>query len=128
MDCKEAESLVQDYIANRIPPKKLGEFIEHVNYCSSCYDELETYYMIYFAMKYLDEDRHTSYNMKDMLSEDLRKKAQYAKRFRIRRIISICAILILTMLLVFAIVFLLLSEDTNDVWGVFSNMFAFFGA
>lgn len=128
MECKEAEKLVQDYIADRIPPKKLGEFIEHVNHCPSCYDELETYYTIYFAMKYLDEDRHTSYNMKDMLSVELKRKAQYAKRFRRRRITSICTIILLTIILIFTIIFLLIPDNTNEVWGVFSNVFAFFKA
>lgn len=82
MDCREAEKMVQLYIENKIPPKKLEEFIEHISHCPSCYDELETYYTIYFAMKYLDEDRHSSYNIKEMLDEDLKKRIQYVKRHR----------------------------------------------
>ena len=30
MNCKEAESLVQQYIENKLPPKKLEAFISHV--------------------------------------------------------------------------------------------------
>ena len=128
MECKEAEKLVRDYIDNRIPPKKLSEFIEHINHCSSCYDELETYYTIHFAMKYLDEDRHISYNIQDMLRVELKRKAQYAKRFIRRRITSICTIIVLTIILIFTIIFLLIPDDTNEVWGVFSNVFALFKA
>ena len=128
MDCKEAERLVQDYIKDRIPPKKLGEFIEHTCNCPSCYDELETYYTIHFAMKYLDEDRQSSYNIKDMLRVDLKKKALYSRRFRRRRIASICAVIILTIILIFTILFLLIPDSTDEVWGLFSNVFAFFAA
>lgn len=122
MDCKEAERLVQPYIENKIPPKKLGEFIEHVNCCSSCYDELETYYTIYFAMKYLDEDRHTSYNIKKMLDEDLKKRAQYVRRLRRRRMMSIGVGVILILVLVLSILFFLAPEVPLEVGVFFSDI------
>ena len=122
MDCKEAERLVQPYIDNKIPPKKLEAVIAHVSGCPSCYDELETYYTIYFAMKYLDEDRHTSYNIRKMLDEDLKKRAQYVKRCRRRRMASIVAAVVLTILLVICIVFLFMPEMQMEAAVFFSDM------
>lgn len=79
MNCREAEGLIQLYIDHRLPPKKLEAFISHVKNCPSCYEELETYFIIHYAVKYLDEDRHDSYNMTALLSEDLKEKEHHVR-------------------------------------------------
>lgn len=89
MNCKEAESLVQQYIENKLPPKKLEAFISHVKNCPSCHEELETYFIIHHAVKYLDEDRHDSYNMTALLSEDLKEKEKHVKAHNRMRMAAI---------------------------------------
>ncbi|MCI5699789.1 MAG: zf-HC2 domain-containing protein [Lachnospiraceae bacterium] len=127
MDCREAEKMVQLYIENKIPPKKLEEFIEHISHCPSCYDELETYYTIYFAMKYLDEDRHSSYNIKEMLDEDLKKRIQYVKRHRRKRIITVVALVVLVFWLILCMMFLLMPEIPQEMSDFISNVLQLLG-
>lgn len=127
MDCKEAEKMVQPYIENKIPPKKLEEFMEHISHCPSCYDELETYYTIYFAMKYLDEDRHSSYNIKEMLDEDLKKRIQYVKRHRRKRIITVVALVVLVFWLILCMMFLLMPEIPQEMSDFISNVLQLLG-
>lgn len=127
MDCKEAEKMVQPYIENKIPPKKLEEFMEHISHCPSCYDELETYYTIYFAMKYLDEDRHSSYNIKKMLDEDLKKRIQYVKRHRRKRIITVVALVVLVFWLILCMMFLLMPEIPQEMSDFISNVLQLLG-
>lgn len=79
MNCREAESLIQLYIDDKLPPKKLEAFISHVRKCPSCYEELETYFIIHYAVKYLDEDRQDSYNMTALLSENLNEKERHVR-------------------------------------------------
>lgn len=120
MECREAESLVQQYIDDKLSPKKLEAFISHVNQCPACYEELEIHYIIHHAVKYLDEDRHDSYNMKEMLTKDLQKKK---RQLDIRRKMKFAAIyigIVLTILLAVFIV-LLLSHDTS-LTGMFGNL------
>ena len=107
--------------------KKLEEFIEHISHCPSCYDELETYYTIYFAMKYLDEDRHSSYNIKEMLDEDLKKRIQYVKRHRRKRIITVVALVVLVFWLILCMMFLLMPEIPQEMSDFISNVLQLFG-
>ena len=86
MECRETQSLIQDYINGNISEKKMYEFIQHVRTCRSCYHELETYFMIHYAIKYLDEDQRASYDFHYMLIEDMNKKEQVIKNNRSIRI------------------------------------------
>lgn len=115
MDCRETQSLVRAYIDDKIPPRKLEEFIEHVEACPSCYDELETYYTLFFAMKYLDEDRHSSYNIKEMLSEDLKRKMAHARYCRRRKVAGIIFLLVMALILLFVAGMFLMPAMTGDV-------------
>ena len=52
MKCERALHLIDKYIDNKLSPRELREFIEHVRSCPECYDELETFYVINVGMKY----------------------------------------------------------------------------
>lgn len=94
MTCAEAERLVPAYLNNKIPQEKMEEFILHVKNCPSCYDELETYFTIYSAIQYLDDDKYSSYNMKKLLEEDLhRKEAGIRKRKRLHYYFGLAVVL-----------------------------------
>ena len=47
MDCRTAEGMVSSYIKHDLPLNELEEFLDHVQNCSSCYDELETYFIVH---------------------------------------------------------------------------------
>ena len=47
MDCQTAEGMVSRYIKHDLPLNELEEFLDHVQNCSSCYDELETYFIVH---------------------------------------------------------------------------------
>ena len=42
MNCQTAESMVNRYIEHDLSVDELEDFLEHVENCPSCYDELET--------------------------------------------------------------------------------------
>ncbi len=63
MDCREAQSLVTAYIKRQLDEKKTEEFIGHITHCEECYEELEIYFTIHFALKKLDEEQNVSYTM-----------------------------------------------------------------
>lgn len=84
MECKHAQSLIPQYIADRLSPRELEEFIRHVEKCPECYDELETYFMLSVALKHLDESQEISYDLRTMLAEDLKEKKHRLSRGRRR--------------------------------------------
>lgn len=102
MDCKRAESLVTDYINEKMDLHEQREFIAHVKNCSSCYDELQTYYAVYFAMEHLENgERNPSYNMNTVLQEDLKHRERHVRRELAKRwlLVTGCILLILLVLL-----------------------------
>ena len=50
MNCQTAESMVNRYIEHDLSVDELENFLEHVENCPSCYDELETYFIVHAAI------------------------------------------------------------------------------
>lgn len=126
MECREAQSLIQDYIRENMAEKKMMEFIQHIRTCRTCYHELETYFMIHFAIKYLDEDQHAGYNFQHMLIEDLNKKEQQIKNNRSIRISVIVNVVVFIVLILFVVFYLLLPEEQNFVMYIMKQLEQFF--
>ncbi len=86
------------YINKDMSLNELKEFIDHVKNCSSCYDELQTYFTVYFAMEHLENgESNPSYNMNNVLLEDIKHRERYVRRERIRRALlaAVCAFVVL---------------------------------
>ena len=99
MTCKEAQSMVREYIAGELPPKELERFIEHVRGCGNCYEELETFFMIDRAVRYLDEETEHSFNLKTLLEKDLKEREHALARKRRSKWAIIClAVLVIVLM------------------------------
>lgn len=94
MDCRTAQSLINSYIEKKLTVEQLDQFLKHVESCPSCYDELETYFIVYYAMKRLDNDKEGSFNMSKLLQEDMKKRKRQVCYYRIQEMILIILILI----------------------------------
>lgn len=94
MDCRTAQSLVNSYIEKEMTVDQLEQFLRHVENCPSCYDELETYFIVYYAMKRLDNDKEGSFNMSKLLHEDMKKRKHEVYSYRIKETLLISLILI----------------------------------
>lgn len=90
MTCKEAQGLIRPYIADELPARELEHFIEHIRECGKCHDELETFFMIDRTVKYLDDGKEHSFNLKHLLEEDLREKEKALARRRRKRLLFAC--------------------------------------
>lgn len=86
MLCNECQSMIRDYLKDRLTPKELERFLVHIRSCPECYEELETYFIISFATRLLDEGAEVSYDLTGILKEDLEKKERMLRRRRMRRI------------------------------------------
>lgn len=97
MDCRTAEGMVNRYISHTLSISELEEFIAHVENCSSCYDELQTYYIVHEAMQQLDEDEEEGsvLDFQELLEEDIRKSQHYILRKKFSRAVAVvgCCVL-----------------------------------
>ncbi|NCB91326.1 MAG: zf-HC2 domain-containing protein [Clostridia bacterium] len=80
MKCEEALMKIDDYINDSLSFKETEEFLEHVRGCPECYDELEIYFTIYMGMKYLEEEKLETYNIPQMLKNDMMEKERAIRR------------------------------------------------
>lgn len=103
MNCREARRMVTPFINHELSDRETEHFLRHVEHCSECMDELETYFMVYRAIDTLDTGAHHKENdFQKMLGEEIRS----AKRgILTRRGMMIFRVLLMTL----AEVFMLLS-------------------
>lgn len=89
MNCQTAESMVNRYIEHGLSVEELEGFLNHVENCPSCYDELETYFIVHAAMRQLDDESgEASLNLQELLEEDIRSSKHYIVKVKFRRALS----------------------------------------
>ncbi len=85
MECREAERLVMPYIQDQLSGQELEDFLEHVEGCPGCQEELEIYFTVEVGLKQLEEESG-SYNIKGEMEASLeaaRQKVRLARLFKI---------------------------------------------
>lgn len=94
MNCREARRMVTPFINHELSDKETEQFLHHVEHCSECMDELDTYFMVYRAIDTLDAGWHHKENdFQKMLGEEIR----VAKRgILIRRSVTVFRVLLMT--------------------------------
>ena len=101
MDCKKAQSLVTAYIMRKLNDKDLEDFLEHVDSCEECYEELEIYYTVHYTIARLDEDEADQvYNVKKALQNRLEESRFYIWRAKVSRIYRMGLMVLAELLLV----------------------------
>lgn len=101
MDCKKAQSLVTAYIMRKLNDKDLEDFLEHVDSCEECYEELEIYYTVHYTIARLDEDEADQvYNVKKALQNRLEESRFYIWRTKVYRIYRMGLMVLAELLLV----------------------------
>ena len=76
MTCKEAENLVIPYIRHELDDDvRMEEFLDHIDSCENCREELEIYYTVEAGIRQLDSDTG-NYNIKGDMEEDLAASRQ----------------------------------------------------
>ena len=104
MTCKEAESLVMPYIKNELTDEELFEFLEHIEHCPECREELEIYFTVDVGIRQLDSETG-NYNIKGALEtaiEQSRERLEAARLVKIVRYavstLSVMALIITVLL------------------------------
>ena len=81
IDCLTAEGMVSKYIRHTLSVDELEEFLDHVESCPSCYDELETHFIVYEALQQLDEKEDgTVLDFRKLLEQDIRRSRRIIRQ------------------------------------------------
>ena len=88
LTCKEAAKMVVPYIEGRLGNKELRRFVNHIEECKDCREELETYYIVYKGLMQLDEREELPMNIIEALNEDLHASDQHLKNMSLFYVLS----------------------------------------
>ena len=101
MTCKEAESLVMPYIRHEIDIQEMEDFLEHIDGCENCREELEIYYMVEEGIRQLDSDTDTDRdNIKGDMEADIITSRQQIYRVHLLSALRYAADTLIAMSLV----------------------------
>ena len=89
MNCQIAEGMVTRYIEHDLSVDELEAFLDHVENCDSCLDELETYFIVPAAVQQLDEQSgESTLDLRVLLKEDIRRSRLYIFKMKLRRALT----------------------------------------
>ncbi len=101
MDCREAQALIMPFIEGKLSDEQTEKFLDHIDQCTDCYDELEVYYIVMVGVKQLDDEEHLIVDFNGDLKKYIDyKKEQLARKHsraaRIRGALAAVLVLIVT--------------------------------
>lgn len=85
MTCLTAQSLILKYINNELSGTQLEAFLDHIDSCDDCRDELQIYYIMFYGIKQLDDDSVSDYDFHRQFEESLEYSRRKIKRLSISR-------------------------------------------
>lgn len=86
MNCIRAQKLIKPYVDGELSGRELEEFLDHIESCSSCRDELVIYYAIDQSLR--NKDDGGDYDFKEKLSRKLAGSRSFLRRQKIVRSIQ----------------------------------------
>lgn len=84
--------MVTRYISRTLSAEDLESFLAHVETCSKCRDELETYFIVHKVIEQLDEEQGSVLDFQKLLEEDMRRCRRYIRKQKIRRFFIVFAL------------------------------------
>ena len=103
MDCKTAQSLVIPYINDQLSDEETEDFLEHIENCKECYEELEIHFTVHYVLQKLDEDDKVSFNIPKMLKENLKNAKNRIHRRKIFHGVRVCVVVLSEILLLLTV-------------------------
>ena len=73
MNCLEAQGLIMRYVNDELSAVELEVFLEHIEKCPDCKEELEIYYILTTGMQQLDNDYVHTYNFHEAFEKQIEK-------------------------------------------------------
>ncbi len=105
MKCEDAIKNMDRFVNHNMTTKELGEFLEHIDTCPSCYEELETYYTVAIALHYLDQNDGEGYNIPLRLKHNLEEARNRVRREKRYYVILHMLLIVLVVTLLIMLVF-----------------------
>ena len=98
MICAEAEKLIVPYMEDKLSVTELEDFIEHIETCKNCREELEIHYMVDVGLKKLDQ-ADGNFDIVGALKRKIADSAAILHRYMMLQVAGYSASTLMTMAL-----------------------------
>ncbi len=100
MNCRETQKNISLFLEKKLELEQLEEFLEHIECCNDCKEELEVYYTLYTAMRILEEDtNYKNISYKIDLKRELERAKEKCRRAKRKKMHKSLLLYILIMLI-----------------------------
>ena len=108
MNCQNAQSMVLNFINNKLDKEETKAFIEHVRDCKDCWEELEIYYVMLVGLKQLDEGEELAADFRKKLQNEVESRyVEIEREAKRKHIVKIITILVTAAILIWMFVYLI---------------------
>ena len=108
MNCQNAQSMVLNFINNKIDKEETKAFIEHVRDCKDCWEELEIYYVMLVGLKQLDEGEELAADFRKKLQNEVESRyVEIEREVKRKHIAKIITILVTAAILIWMFAYLI---------------------
>lgn len=126
MKCEDAIKNMDRFVNHNMTTKELADFLEHIDSCPSCYEELETYYTVAIALHYLEKNDGEGYNIPLRLQHNLQEARNRVRREKRYYIILQRLLMVMVITLVFMLLFAQAPEIGTELEEFLSHFLRFF--
>ena len=102
MDCLEAQRLMKPYLDKKLTDRELAQFIDHIEHCRDCREELEINMAVDTVMNDKDDARD-AYNFTRKVDERLASSRRFLRVSRTERLARRCSIVIAEIIFILTI-------------------------
>ena len=106
MNCKETEKLIPLFLSEKLNIRQLDQFLEHVESCDECMEELTIQYLVMIGASLIEEGK--SFDLRKALNELLHNAANIVKKWKklmflsyIAEIITFIVMIIILIMVIF---------------------------
>ena len=108
MNCQNAQSMVLNFINNKLDKEETRAFIEHVRDCKDCWEELEIYYVMLVGLKQLDEGEELAADFRKKLQNEVESRyVEIEREAKCKHIAKIITILVTAAILIWMFAYLI---------------------
>lgn len=80
MKCNEALQMFNGYMDEELNHKELDIFLNHIEECKNCREELEINYILKYGLSDDYDDKKGSYDFVKIIDDDLKASGEFVKR------------------------------------------------
>ena len=106
MNCKETEKLIPIFLNQKLNTRQLDQFLQHVENCSECMEELTIQYLVMIGTSLIEEGK--SFDLRKALNELLIDAGKMVKKWKrlmflsyIAEIITFIIMIIILIMVIF---------------------------